>query len=307
MNCGGRALQPQWRNKGVDVGCNAPKHGAAACGGRLGREAKSIDFAAPSFQNYYDSHQFKGKLGMLAFRRNRVQAAWFAWLAALCLPMTARAAFTHIANAPDQFNEPNLIGVNPYPSNPNPSVLETLYGEINLRRVDDSFDRAFRHTGSQATVKAVARFNETSIDMRLRYYNPVAGNSGTVHSFARVPPAGLFPFGYNTQTQTNNPILLSASGSVFELGLESVKRSHSIHNIGGQDMLVTFEIIGNAGHPNNQIGNYVLAWEYWLNDDLDFQDGVYELSGAVPVPEPASWLMAELMLAWLSRGRWRRR
>jgi hypothetical protein len=244
---------------------------------------------------------------MIEFMRFRVQATWFASLVALSLPITAHAAFTTIANAPDQFNEPNLIGVNPYPLNSNPSVLESLYGESNLRRVDDSFDHAFRHTGSQATVKAVARFNNTSVDMRLRYYHLVEDNSATVHSFARVPPAGLFPYGYNTQTQTNNPILLSASGSVFELGLGPRMRSHSIHNTGGQDMLVTFEIVGNAGHPNNQIGNYVLGWEYFPNDDLDFQDAVYELSGAVPVPEPASGLPAGLVLACLSCARRLRR
>jgi hypothetical protein len=241
---------------------------------------------------------------MIGFRRNRVQAAWFASLVALCLPMAARADLTTIANAPDRWDEPNLIGVNPYPLNLNPSVLETLYGESNLRRVDDLYDRAFRHTGSQATVRAMARFNETSTEMILRYYNRDTGSSGTVHTFQRI---GSFPFGYNTRTQINNPILPSASGSVFELGLENMKRSHSIHNRNGQDMLVTYEIIGNAGHPNNQIGNYVLAWEYWWNDDLDFQDGVYELSGAVPLPEPASCLMAGLLLALLSCARWRRR
>jgi hypothetical protein len=51
-------------------------------------------------------------------------------------------------------------------------------------------------------------------------------------------------------------------------------------------MLVTFEIVGVAGHPNNQIGNYVLAWELFPNTDMDYQDVVFELSGAVPVPVP---------------------
>ena len=71
----------------------------------------------------------------------------------------ALAALTVIKDAPDQFNEPNLIGINPFPNNLNPSVLETLYGENNLGRIDDSFDVAFQQTGSVATVKAVARFN----------------------------------------------------------------------------------------------------------------------------------------------------
>ena len=51
---------------------------------------------------------------------------------------------------------------------------------------------------------------------------------------------------------------------------------------------MTFEIVGTAGHPNNQIGNYVLAWELFPNADMDYQDVVFELTGAVPVPEPTS-------------------
>jgi hypothetical protein len=62
--------------------------------------------------------------------------------------------------------------------------------------------------------------------------------------------------------------------------------------------MVTFEIIGGTRHPNNQNGNYLVGWEAFPNDDLDFQDVVYEISGAIPVPEPASSLMAGLTL-WL--------
>ncbi len=75
-------------------------------------------------------------------------------LLSFCIGITSAAfasgALTPIFDSPDQHNEPNLFGINPFLGNPNPSVLETLYGESNLRRVDDSYDRAFRHTGIQA-------------------------------------------------------------------------------------------------------------------------------------------------------------
>jgi hypothetical protein len=222
---------------------------------------------------------------------------------ALKLHCVASATRTHIADASDNDNEPNLVGNNPFPLNLSPSVLETLYGEINLRRVDDAFDVAFRHTGTEASVKAVARFNNPSVDDRLRFYNPVTDFSRAVHGFNRVPPGFQFPVGYDPDTQFSNPILPAESGSVFEIGLSSARRSNPTHNAGGQDLMVTFEIIGNAGYPNNPIGNYVVGWDAFSNDDLDFQDVVYEISGAVPVPEPTSWLSAGMMLACLPRAR----
>jgi hypothetical protein len=53
-------------------------------------------------------------------------------------------------------------------------------------------------------------------------------------------------------------------------------------------MMVTFEIIGNDGHPNNAIGSFVVGFEYFPADDLDFQDVVYELSGVTALPEPTT-------------------
>jgi hypothetical protein len=222
------------------------------------------------------------------------------------MPSPAFAALTHIADATDLHNEPNLIGTNPYPGNLSPSVLETVYGESNLRRVGDGSDIAFRHTGTSATVKAVARFNNPSLDDRLRFFNTATDMSGAVHGFNRVPPNFQFPVGYNPATLFSNPIQLAESGPVFEIGLSSGRRSNPNHNTVPQDMMVTFEIIGNAGHPNNQIGSYVVGWEAFPNDDFDFQDVVYEISGAVPVPEPASWSMAVISLAYLMFARRRR-
>jgi hypothetical protein len=156
-----------------------------------------------------------------------------------------------------------------------------------------------------ATVKAVARFNNPSIEDRLRFFNPATDFSRVVHGFSRVPPAGLYPVGYNPDTQFSNPIELAESGPVFELGLSSGRRSNPIRNTVYQDMMVTYEIIGNAGHPNNQIGYFVVGWEAFPNDDLDFQDVVYEIGGAAPVPEPASLFIAGIAFASLMGARLR--
>jgi hypothetical protein len=267
---------------------------------------KSIDFSRAVLQTKYAENVFVGRRIRMSRRSRSGMALVLAIVLALALPSFTSAAVTQIADAPDQFNEPNLIGVNPYPNNLSPSVLETVYGESNLRRVDDGSDIAFRHTGMAATVKAVARFNNPSIEDRLRFFNPVTDFSRVIHGFSRVPPAGLFPVGYNPAAQFSNPIAIAESGPVFELGLSSGRRSNPIRNTVYQDMMVTFEIIGNAGHPNNQIGNYVVGWEAFPNDDLDFQDVVYEISGAVPVPEPASLFIGGIAFACVSCARRRR-
>jgi hypothetical protein len=212
---------------------------------------------------------------------------------ALCIGLVstalASAAFTPIFDSPDEHNEPNLLGINPFLGNPNPSVLETLYGESNLRRVDDSFDHAFRHTGSQASVKAVARFNNPSILDRIAFYKPSTDSWQTVLEFQRNLVNSQFPVGYVLPTLGTGLIPRADSGPVFELRSRAQITSNPSKNPSGHDVLVTFEIIGNEGRPSNQIGNYVLAWEIFPTNDLDYQDNVFELNGAVPVPEPTVW------------------
>ena len=228
----------------------------------------------------------------------------------ICLGMrsTTAADFTPIADSPDRHDEPNLIGVNPFPGNPNPSVLETLYGETNLRRVNDSLDLAFRHTGDEATAKAVARFNNPSIEEQLTYFNPELVVGGLVLRFDRVPPNFFFPVGYDPPTAGTGLIPRAASGDVFELRIAARTSSNPAINAHSQDKMVTFEIIGTEGHPENQVGDYVIGWEYFTLDDFDFQDVVFELSGVIPVPEPAAWLLvlSALLCPRISRvEKWR--
>jgi hypothetical protein len=55
------------------------------------------------------------------------------------------------------------------------------------------------------------------------------------------------------------------------------------------DHLVTYQVVGNEGHPANPIGSYVLGWEAGAaNADNDYQDVVFEVSGITAVPEPTA-------------------
>lgn len=215
----------------------------------------------------------------------------------------ALAALTVINDAPNQFNEPNLIGVNPFPNNLNPSVLETLYGENNLSRIDDSLDVAFQQTGNMATVKAVARFNNPSVQESFRYLNLDSGVSRTALMIHQTPTSSgrQSPVGYNPATDLSGLIPLADSGSIFEVQVAG--SSNPAKNFSGQDKMVTFRISGADGHASNQIGNYVLAWEYFSNDDLDFQDVVFEIGGVIPVPEPSGLHLVALALSLRIRRR----
>jgi len=196
------------------------------------------------------------------------------------------AAPTPISNSPDNNDEPNLIGTNPFPGNLNPSVLETLYGELNVARIDDLQDTRFIHTGSGASVKAAARFTISAA--------PLGFFPNGTGSFVPV-----FTMGGNNYAVTGGGVLDPVdTGPSFTLALRfggTLYNSNPAANVPHPniiDHLVTYQIVGNSGHPNNAIGAYVLAWEVGgSNTDNDYQDLVYEISGVSPVPEPTSLLL----------------
>jgi hypothetical protein len=211
-------------------------------------------------------------------------------------PQIASAAFTPISDSPDRYDEPNLIGVNPFPSNPNPSVLETLYGESNLRRVDDRWDVAFRHTGVEAIVTPVAKFAEGGY---LLFCNP---NRVKLQPFFGQFVAGVTPMtpvGYDPQ-EPSGSILLADSGRSFGFQFHHAGYSDPSFNSRSVDILVTYEIIDDVGRPDNNVGNFVLCWEGTPNTDRDYQDVVFEISGATPIPEPACGLLIATALLGLS-------
>ena len=211
----------------------------------------------------------------------------FLGIASLYWSTGAWAALTQIADSPDVHDEPNLLGNNPFPGNLNPSILETLYGESNLARIDDLLDTRFVHTGSEASVKAAARFTFSS--------HPFGFFPNTTGGFVPVFTMN----GDNYSVTGGGALNLLETGPTFTLGLKlgatlfSSDPAANVPHPNIVDHLVTFQIVGNSGHPTNAIGAYVLAWEVGgSNSDNDYQDLVYEISGLRPVPEPATLWMA---------------
>ncbi len=215
------------------------------------------------------------------------------------MPWTSivRAGFTPILDSPDQHNEPNLLGTNPFPGNLNPLVLETLYGEQNLRRVDDSQDHRFRHTGNMAVAEIVAKFS--GVSERFGFLRD-DGNLMTVLQARDRRGSGYHPEVFSS-SGSSGMIDPAESGEVFVVGMRDIPAwSLPRLNLTGSDQLVTFEIIGNVGHPENSIGDFVLGFEDTppnygtLTYDGDFQDMVVELSGVALVPEPGG-----ILLTWI--------
>ncbi|WP_148074868.1 hypothetical protein [Bythopirellula goksoeyrii] len=216
-----------------------------------------------------------------------------------------QAALTPISNLHPTLSEPQLIGPDPLaPTRTDPSLLETLYGEINLRRVDDAQDSFFQHMDAEASVRAVARFNNPTLSEQLYFYNRATMIQQAFLGFQQVAtsPRPLYPVGIDPPTTGSGLIPRSESGNVFELRLNGLRSSNRQAHPSGQDFMVTFEIIGAAGHPDNVVGNYIVGFEAFPNDDLDYQDLVFELSGVVPVPEPGTWLLGLLAAMQFSSG-----
>ena len=211
---------------------------------------------------------------------------------------TAAAALTQIEDSPDRFDEPNLLGVNPFEGNPNPSVLETLYGETNLRRVDDARDVAFVHTGVEARIRPVAKFAEGGYVLTFHPNRIVQPHVGLSASYV-LPTT---PNGYHPAIAPGT-ISLVESGREFLFQFHLTGYSDPALNSRDVDLLVTFEIVGNNGRPDNVIGNYVLCWEGTPNTDRDYQDVVFEISGVTSVPEPASVIAAILGMGGVARFR----
>jgi hypothetical protein len=145
-------------------------------------------------------------------------------------------------------------------------------------------------------VKAVARFNNPTVQESFRYLNLATNIAKTSLRIQHGPPTFQSPVGYYPATELSGLIPLADSGPIFEVLVAG--SSNPAANFLGQDKMVTFRISGVDGHPNNQIGNYVLAWEYFSNDDLDYQDVVFEINGVVPVPEPSTFVISLAALAF---------
>jgi hypothetical protein len=181
------------------------------------------------------------------------------------------------------------------------TVLNTLYGAGNLQRIDDSVDQIWMEI--DGGVKAEAKFAGNT-PQKLGYY---PGASGGIFTFI-MDVTNNGPTGYNVAPSGTTTFLGSGGHDTFRFGLRSPGGSgpywSSLQSDNSTDRsndhMVTWKITGNTGHPDNVIGNYVIAWEDLAigipgrvdnGTDEDFQDLVVEVSTAAPIPEPGTLLL----------------
>lgn len=181
-------------------------------------------------------------------------------------------------------------------------ILDRLYGLSNLVRIDDSLDQIWSFSADDQPLSVMAEAKYAGYSQTFGY---AAYPGGTPNWLFTVPAGSANNFDNSTATtnysyigtftMTDKFVFLddpNLSGSPWS-SLESM-------NSDSHDHMTTWKIIGNSGHADNKIGNYILAWEdkpYRLNDntfslsdtsDRDFNDLVVELS---PSPEPATMLL----------------
>ena len=158
-------------------------------------------------------------------------------------------------------------------------ILDQLYGLGNVSRVDDSLDQAWRNLGIATAIP------------RAKY----AGYSQT--------------FGYVTESNVFVPLFSTSgggllggpgiqftdaqSGTSFGWGDDpngtqvgpGLWRDLEADNADGLDHMVTYLVTGNAGHSDNHVGAYVIAFEDLQGGgDLDFNDLVVEVRGVLDAP-----------------------
>jgi uncharacterized protein DUF4114 len=192
-------------------------------------------------------------------------------------------------------------------------ILDTLYGLGNLTRMDDSLDLLWGNTGI-AHVLVVAKYS--GYDQTFGY---LAGESGgdfvplvTVSGNGYVS-GGEITFSIDQSTADfrwgNDPYGLGGTPGLWSALADE--------NADGRDHMVTWMITGNAGHPNNILGAFVVGFEDLPGlGDADYNDlvvlvwGVTDgpITGPLAVPLPASlMLIAASVLGGAGWSRFRRR
>ena len=185
-------------------------------------------------------------------------------------------------------------------------VLDTLYGLGNLTRASDAGDGVWQYLGNaSATVKGkYAGYSEVF------GFIPGTGGGSFVPLFT-VTGNGLL-------SGPSASLALALTGHDFRFAIDpngssaapGVWSSLESDNGDGLDHMVTFRITGNDGHPENEIGAWVIAFEDLPlgSSDRDYNDLIIEVRGvADAVPAPATALLLAGGLAALAALGWRRR
>ncbi|MHB1037434.1 MAG: PEP-CTERM sorting domain-containing protein [Pirellulales bacterium] len=230
--------------------------------------------------------------------KNRPAVLWFILAAVLGAPSWATAGFTPIGPTDGWHNEPSLLARDTS-GNGTLGILDYLYGLENLTRIDDTLDIYWRQPSPHGVIKAVAAFNANYIGIYVGVYD----QAGTFRALFPMPTEwhGVeIADGYKTSGQATEGQWIDLVGPL-RMGLcvdydESYKTRYASSlasdNPTGVDEMVSFEITGNTGHPNNVVGNYVIGWEADSAWDRDYQDEVLELQGFEAAPEPSSLALA---------------
>ena len=173
-------------------------------------------------------------------------------------------------------------------------ILDQLYGIGNLARVDDNFDQIWSPASGTAT--ATAKFAAFTQDFGYIPQNNdgVFNRADFVHLFYVPGGTDGINLPATTATLTSGHVnflwALDPSGAPLWTSRPSQNRDSLDH-------MVTWQILGNEGNPDNNIGAFVIAWEDLRGGgDRDFNDLIVEVDIA-SAPIPASvWLFGSGLL-----------
>ncbi len=182
------------------------------------------------------------------------------------------------------------------------SILDTLYGSGNLTRVDDSpypGDQIWMNLTDGGT-GGIAQAKYAAYSQVFGYIPGVTGGSFvplfTVQGSGYAADLTITLSGNSVPGKDTMPLLRWGDDPVHPSGSPDPPLWSSLQsdNADGVDHMLTWKITGNAGHPDNVIGNYVIAWEdldFRGLTDKDYNDLVVEIHGAAPVPEASTLIL----------------
>lgn len=233
---------------------------------------------------------------------------WSASGAAALLLLGAGSAYAALTpvNSPNG-SEPNLIN-----NSSQPSVMNYLYGAGNYTRIDDSVDQIWSvSSGNTFVVAKFAGNGEV-----LGYFPGASGptNASTFQALYSVGGSGYAVSGSSSGLNQNTFRWgIQAGAAQGTQYFSSSPVDNLLDSSAFKDHMVTFKITGNAGHPNNAIGDFVIAFEDLIENskkglasDRDFNDAVFQVKPSnLAVPEPATYLLlgSALLLTLVAKRR----